>query len=244
MLFRRAPPGCRERRRCDSAECPRRWRPARRSRSRSSEFATSVRRLRSTRRRPRRPPARRSAAAARPSRRAPTAPRSWRFSSPGLRPCGVEARARAHARRSRASRPAPTATAARSCRPAPCSGLEARRQTAPVASFSRLTYGKVFRRKRAPRKLAGSVTPDPSGLLSVRLSILRRLGGRCWTFDGASERFERHRCGGRSSFRIGDRADWSYLLPEAAAQGPLHDPRGRDRQGRQRLRDEVVIRVR
>ena len=91
--------------------------------------------------------------------------------------------------------------------------------TAPVASFARLKHGKVYRRKRAPRRIAGTVTPDPSGLLSVRLSILRKRGDRCWTFDGARERFERHRCGGRDSFRIGDRADWSYLLPARLRRG-------------------------
>ena len=83
----------------------------------------------------------------------------------------------------------------------------------------RLKNGKVYRRKRAPRRIAGRVTADPSGLLSVRLSILRKRGDRCWTFDGASERFERHRCGGRRSFRIGDRADWSYLLPARLRRG-------------------------
>jgi hypothetical protein len=92
-------------------------------------------------------------------------------------------------------------------------------KTAPVASFARLRNGMVFKRSRAPRRLAGSVTPDPSGLLSVRLSILRQAGDRCWAFDGASERFERHRCGGRRSFRIGDRADWSYLLPRRLGTG-------------------------
>ena len=92
-------------------------------------------------------------------------------------------------------------------------------KTAPVASFSRLADGKVFSRRRAPRQLEGTVTADPSGLLSVRLSILRQAGGRCWAFDGASERFERHRCGGRRSFRIGDRAEWSYLLPKRLPRG-------------------------
>ena len=38
-------------------------------------------------------------------------------------------------------------------------------------------------------------------------------------FDGGSERFERHRCGGSQSFRIGDRADWSYLLPKRLPKG-------------------------
>jgi hypothetical protein len=91
--------------------------------------------------------------------------------------------------------------------------------TAPVASLSGLTNGKVFSRKRAPRTLRGTVSADPSGIKSVRLSILRKRGGRCWAFDGASERFERHRCGGSRSFRIGDRAEWSYLLPKRLPRG-------------------------
>ena len=117
-------------------------------------------------------------------------------------------------------------------------------ETAPRASFARLKNGKVYKRRDAPRRLRGSVTPDPSGLKSVRLSILREVGDRCWTFDGASERFERHRCGGRDSFRIGDRADWSYLLPERLGKGRYSiravaiDKAGNDSATR------VVIRVR
>jgi hypothetical protein len=104
--------------------------------------------------------------------------------------------------------------------PGPVLGTEKRDdKTAPRASFSRLRNGQVFKRKRAPRELAGSVTPDPSGLLSVRLSILRKTATGCWAFDGDKERFEPHRCGGRSSFRIGDRADWSYLLPKRLPKG-------------------------
>jgi hypothetical protein len=90
---------------------------------------------------------------------------------------------------------------------------------APVASFARLENGKVFKRKRAPRKIEGSVTDDPSGLLSVRLSIVRKRGHRCWAFSGTSERFKRHRCRGSRSFRIGDRAEWSYLLPKRLGKG-------------------------
>ena len=92
-------------------------------------------------------------------------------------------------------------------------------KTAPIATFTGLRNGKVYRRHRAPRTLRGTVTPDPSGLKSVRLSIARRSGGRCWAFDGAQERFERHRCGGSQSFRIGDRAAWSYLLPKRLPKG-------------------------
>jgi hypothetical protein len=77
----------------------------------------------------------------------------------------------------------------------------------------------VFKHKRGPRRLSGRVTADPSGLLSVRLSILRKTPTGCWAFDGRRERFEPHRCGGHSSFRIGDRTQWSYLLPKRLPKG-------------------------
>jgi hypothetical protein len=89
----------------------------------------------------------------------------------------------------------------------------------PSASFAGLSDGAVFARRRAPRTIAGTATEDPSGLLSVRLDIMRRNGGRCTAFDGATERFHAHRCGGRRSFRIGDREDWSYLLPKRLGKG-------------------------
>jgi hypothetical protein len=91
--------------------------------------------------------------------------------------------------------------------------------TAPTATISGLRNGQVFSRKRAPRTLRGTVSSDPSGIKSVRLSILRKKGGKCWAFDGDSEQFKRHRCGGSRSFRIGDRAEWSYLLPERLRRG-------------------------
>jgi hypothetical protein len=92
-------------------------------------------------------------------------------------------------------------------------------RTAPLASFARLKHGKVYKRKRAPRKIAGSVTPDPSGLQEVRLSIKRRLDGRCWRYHGLQERFKRRPCDGWRSFAIGDRAEWSYLLPKRLGKG-------------------------
>ena len=91
--------------------------------------------------------------------------------------------------------------------------------TAPVAALTGLKDGAVFSRRRAPRVLRGTVSADPSGIRSVRLSIARKRRGRCWVFDGETERFERHRCGGRRSFRIGDRAEWSYLLPARLPRG-------------------------
>jgi hypothetical protein len=101
----------------------------------------------------------------------------------------------------------------------PTGPAQVKDETAPVASFSGLAKGKVFKRKRAPRTLRGTVSADPSGIKSVRLSIVRKRGGRCWAFDGAGERFTPHRCGGSRSFRIGDRAEWSYLLPRRLPRG-------------------------
>jgi hypothetical protein len=92
-------------------------------------------------------------------------------------------------------------------------------RTAPRASFSRLRHHRVYKRKRAPRKIAGRVTPDPSGLEEVRLSIKRRVDGRCWRYSGAKERFKRRPCDGWRSFVIGDRAAWSYLLPKRLGKG-------------------------
>ena len=73
--------------------------------------------------------------------------------------------------------------------------------------------------RKAPRELSGTVSADPSGLRSVRLSIRRQKGGKCWTYRDTTERFKRHRCGGKWYFRIGDRAEWSYLLPRKLPRG-------------------------
>jgi hypothetical protein len=91
--------------------------------------------------------------------------------------------------------------------------------TAPVAAFTSLADGRVYSHRKAPRELAGTVSADPSGLRSVRLSIRRQKGGRCWTYRDTTERFKRHACGGKWYFRIGDRADWSYLLPRTLPRG-------------------------
>ena len=107
--------------------------------------------------------------------------------------------------------------------------------TAPTATIAGLK--KRYAHGRGPRELRGTVSADPSGIKSVRLAITRRKGDRCWTFAGGRERFVRHRCGGWKSFKIGDRADWSYLLPERLGTRALHHSRGGDRQGRQRRRD-------
>ncbi len=75
-----------------------------------------------------------------------------------------------------------------------------------------------FSRRRAPRTLSGTVAADPSGLKDVMLRLTRRAGRRCGAYDGRRERWVRpSRCGteGGRFFSIGNRADWSYLLPGA-----------------------------
>jgi hypothetical protein len=77
----------------------------------------------------------------------------------------------------------------------------------------------VYSRRRAPRLLRGRVASDPSGLHSVKLKLTRRVGRRCTYFSGRRERFTKMRCGHGSFFVIGDRADWSYLLPRRLGRG-------------------------
>jgi hypothetical protein len=115
---------------------------------------------------------------------------------------------------------------------------------APTVTLAGLRNGKVFKHGRGPRKLAGSVTPDPSGLSAVRLSIVRKVGKRCWAYDGGRERFARHRCGGWKYFRIGDRNDWSYLLPKRLPHGRYTIKVAATDKSANRSESQVVIRVR
>ena len=92
-------------------------------------------------------------------------------------------------------------------------------RTAPVATIAGLRDGQVFRRRRAPRELRGSVSADPSGLWAVKIRLTRRLGGKCWYFSGTRERFLKRTCGKSYAFKVGDRADWSYLLPSRLPRG-------------------------
>jgi hypothetical protein len=91
--------------------------------------------------------------------------------------------------------------------------------SAPAATVSSVRSGAVYSRRRAPRLLRGSVTADPSGLQAVKLKLTRRVGKRCTYFSGRRERFVKMRCGRGSFLRIGDRADWSYLLPKRLGRG-------------------------
>jgi len=91
----------------------------------------------------------------------------------------------------------------------------------PAAAISALSEGQKFSRGSGPRELAGRISADPSGLLAVKLRLTRTDRGRCSYFSGKSERFRSMRCGASNGkwFAIGDRADWSYLLPSKLPRG-------------------------
>ena len=95
----------------------------------------------------------------------------------------------------------------------------ARDTSAPAARIRGIRNGQRFKRRKAPRTLRGTVSPDPSGLREVKLSLTRSSGGRCQRYSPTSERFRKARCGRRVYFRIGDRQDWSYLLPKRLGKG-------------------------
>jgi hypothetical protein len=98
-----------------------------------------------------------------------------------------------------------------------------RDRTVPLTRIEGIADGQRFARGKAPRTLRVKVTPDASGLLTVKLRLTRTVGPRCSYFSGKLERLRRAaRCGAAGGFwfAIGDRENASYLLP-----GDL--PRGR-----------------
>jgi hypothetical protein len=90
---------------------------------------------------------------------------------------------------------------------------------APTGKILGIRSGQHFKRKRAPRTLRGTVSADPSGLRVVKLSLTRSSRGRCQLYSPTKERFRNSRCGRRVNFSIGDRQDWSYLLPRRLGKG-------------------------
>jgi hypothetical protein len=91
--------------------------------------------------------------------------------------------------------------------------------TAPSATILGIRDGQRFTRRRAPRKLRGTASADPSGLWAVKIRLTRRLGGTCWYFSGSKERFLKRRCGKQHAFKVADATDWSYLLPARLPRG-------------------------
>jgi hypothetical protein len=90
-------------------------------------------------------------------------------------------------------------------------------RTAPTAILTGLRDKQVL--SRGPRELRGSFGTDPSGVKAVKLRLTKRLGKKCWYFSGRMERFRGTKCGRGAYFAIGDRADWSYLLPARLGKG-------------------------
>jgi hypothetical protein len=103
--------------------------------------------------------------------------------------------------------------------PPPPAPIAVADRQAPVARIAGIRSGARFSRRKAPRRLRGSVAPDPSGLRTVKLSLTRSARGRCQLYSPSKERFRRSRCGRRVNFSIGDRQDWSYLLPHRLRRG-------------------------
>jgi hypothetical protein len=89
-------------------------------------------------------------------------------------------------------------------------------KTAPTAKLAGFKDHQVF--ASGPRELRGSFN-DSSGVKVVKLRLTKRVGKKCWYFSGKQERFRGTRCGRGSYFTIGDRADWSYLLPAQLGPG-------------------------
>jgi hypothetical protein len=102
---------------------------------------------------------------------------------------------------------------------APTGGVPGRDVLAPATTVASLRDRAVYSRRRAPRLLRGTVASDPSGLRAVKLRLTRRVRRKCSYFSGSRERFRPMRCGRGSFFRIGDRAEWSYLLPARLRRG-------------------------
>jgi hypothetical protein len=89
-------------------------------------------------------------------------------------------------------------------------------RSAPIAKLVGLTDRQTF--KTGPRELKGSFA-DVSGIKSVKLRLAKRAGGKCSYFSGKLEKFRHTKCGTEKYFAIGDRADWTYLLPAKLGKG-------------------------
>lgn len=115
--------------------------------------------------------------------------------------------------------PAPGPTCISTGRDGLCGSVDT---TAPIAVIKGLREQAMFRRGNGPKTLAGTVPADPAGLKEVRMRITRRVGPKCSYYDGELERLVSTKTcgvGGGTYFSIGDRADWSYLLPFVLPRG-------------------------
>jgi hypothetical protein len=147
------------------------------------------------------------------------------------------------------STPAPPAACATTGDDGNC-GTKDRR--APRGKILSIREGQRFKKGKGPRGLRGIVTADPSGIGDIRLRLTRNDRTRCSTYDARRERFAAmKRCGAKRGrwFSVGDREQWSYLLPSRLGRGRyVLDLQARDRAGNvdtllQRTRTRVVFTV-
>lgn len=89
---------------------------------------------------------------------------------------------------------------------------------AVVAQATGVQDGHFYPRGRGPKVLTGTIATHTS-VSSVGLKLRRSYRGRCFAYDGASERFRRAHCGEGSFFTVGSAPSFSYLLPAALAPG-------------------------
>ena len=77
-----------------------------------------------------------------------------------------------------------------------------------------------FAAGKGPRLLKGHVDLGTGALAAVRLRLRRVVAGRCFFWSVRAEKWRRRPCNADGFFyTIGDRADWSYLLPERLGSG-------------------------
>jgi hypothetical protein len=89
----------------------------------------------------------------------------------------------------------------------------------PNARVRGIRDGKVFRHGKGPRVLRGIVGADPAGLRAVRLSLQRKVDGRCRAYSVPRAKFVKRRCGAHPSFKVSTEGRFSYLLPKRLGPG-------------------------
>jgi hypothetical protein len=96
-----------------------------------------------------------------------------------------------------------------------------------VARTTGLMDGHSYSRRTVPRVLGGTVSAH-TGVSSVSIDLWRTYRRRCYSYDGARERFRRARCkhggffripGAASFFKVSSTSSFSYLLPFALPPG-------------------------
>jgi hypothetical protein len=111
-----------------------------------------------------------------------------------------------------------TAPSGATITPAPTTTAAYNGPFAVVAKATDVLEGHIYTPAKAPRVLSGTVASHTQ-VASVDLRLRRSYRGRCYAYNGKSERFARAHCGSGSFFKVASTASFSYLLPGALAPG-------------------------